>query len=326
MYCLCSDKDRSSTELLLKVRAYLFERGIACSDNPDKAEMIFAVGDDRFILSTFKDLGSKRIPVFGITPGVGVLTEANVQNYEDLIANIVKGDYRVLERARLVASYSGLETPFALNEIGIFPSRSAELMRYTLSIDDEDFFKDTADGVIVSTPTGSTGYAMSVGGPMVVDEPEIFTVTPVSSMDRAYSPLVVPNGSVIRISGIQAKSSVSLVIDGKDRIALVGDSLEISRSKYPALFVVTKNSQSIVDRLRKRAVEVNPEVIKDMPPSAKLVYKALVYEGEMTQKEIIAETYLPARTVRYAIDILLEKNMISLKPNLNDVRQTVYSV
>lgn len=337
-YLLLSGKDGNSLELCSKVEAYLAERGIdyVVEGDWDKEELnvVIAVGDDGLILSTFRKLGSMQVPVLGISTGTSVLSEADAENYRSVIESIQKGEFNIQKRTRIVAIFGGSEgnkgdgkeTAFALNEIGVFPGRSAEILRYTLSIDGRYSFKDNADGVIVSTPTGSTGYAMSCGGPMVIDEPEIFTVTPVSSMNRSYSPLVVPNASRIRISGMHAKSGVCAVIDGTERVSLDGDSVEIVRSLFPALFVKPKYSQSIVEKLRKRSFAVDHDLVKSMPPSAKLVYKALAYEGEMTQKEIIAETYLPARTVRYALLLLVKKNIINTKPNLNDVRQTVYSV
>lgn len=331
-YLILSGKDGSSVELRSKVEGYLKERGIVYVTDHDAVSsgeepaVVIAAGDDGLILSTFRMLGKRGVPVLGISTGASVLSEADAENYKSVIDSIQKGEFSIQKRTRIVAIFGGKETAFALNEIGIFPGRSAEILRYTISIDGKHSFKDNADGVIVSTPTGSTGYAMSCGGPMVIDEPEIFTITPVSSMSKSYSPLVVSNASRICISGMHAKSGVCAVIDGTERVSIDADSVEIVRSEFPALFVKPKFSQSIVEKLKKRTFTVDHDLLKSMPPSAKLIYKALAYEGEMTQKEIISETYLPQRTVRYALEILLRKNMISKKPNLNDVRQTVYSV
>lgn len=324
MYCVVAAKDKGSSEVAERILAVLGEFGLESGSRYDGSSMIFACGDDAFILSVFRELGSRQVPVLGI--GGGVLSEANGGNCEEVVKTVVRGEFTVDERARLVASFDGHVSPFALNEIGIFPRRSAELMRYALGIDDEYFFRDTADGVIVSTPTGSTGYAMSAGGPMVIGDADVFTVTPVSSMRRSYAPIVVSSGARIRISGLEAKSSVCAVVDGVERIALDCDCVEIVRSSYPALFVKPKNSQSIVERLRKRSVEVNHVKVRSLSPSAKLVYKVLSFEGEMTQKEIVARSYLPQRTVRYALEVLSRKGVIRRRASLLDVRQTVYSV
>ncbi len=284
-YLILSGKDGSSLELCSKVEAYLKERGIDYVTDDDggssreEPTVVIAVGDDGLILSTFRMLGKRAVPVLGISTGASVLSEADAENYGSVIDSIQKGEFNIQKRTRIVAIFggNGKETAFALNEIGVFPGRSAEILRYTLSIDGKHSFKDNADGVIVSTPTGSTGYAMSCGGPMVIDEPEIFTITPVSSMSRSYSPLVVSNASRIRISGMHAKSGVCAVIDGTERVSIDADSVEIVRSEFPALFVKPKFSQSIVEKLRKRTFTVDHDQLKSMPPSAKLIYKTLAY-------------------------------------------------
>jgi len=324
VYCVVAAKDKGASEIADRVRAVLRGVGVEYSGEYDGSSMVFACGDDAFILSVFRELGLMQVPVLGI--GGGVLSEANLGNYEDVVKRVVRGEFAVDEKARMVASFDGRMSPFALNEIGIFPRRSAELMRYTLGIDNEYFFRDTADGVIVSTPTGSTGYAMSAGGPMVIGDADVFTVTPVSSMRRSYAPIVVSSGARIRISGLEAKSSVCAVVDGVVRIAVDCDCVEIVRCSCPALFVKPKNSQSIVERLRKRSVEVNHAKVRSLSPSAKLVYKVLSFEGEMTQKEIVARSYLPQRTVRYALEVLSSAGVIQRRASLLDVRQTVYSV
>ena len=324
MYCVVAAKDKWACEIAEKVRSVLRGVGVEYAQEYHGSSMVFACGDDAFILSVFRELGLMQVPVLGI--GGGVLSLANPGNYEDIVRRVVGGEFAVDERARLVASFDGRESPFALNEIGIFPRRSAELLRYTLGIDNEYFFRDTADGVIVSTPTGSTGYAMSAGGPMVIGDADVFTVTPVSSMRRSYAPIVVSGGVRIRISGLEAKSSVCAVVDGVVRIAVDCDCVEVVRSSCPALFVKPKNSQSIVERLRKRSVEVNHATVRSLSPSAKLVYKVLSFEGEMTQKEIVAGTYLPQRTVRYALEVLSSAGVIQRRASLLDVRQTIYSV
>ncbi len=324
VYCVLADKDKVACEIADRVRAVLRGLGVEYGGEYDGSSMVFACGDDAFVLSVFRELGVRQVPVLGI--GGGVLSEANHENYENVVRRVVRGGFAIDERARLVASFDGRESPFALNEIGIFPRRSAELLRYALGIDNEYFFRDTADGVIVSTPTGSTGYAMSAGGPMVIGDADVFTVTPVSPMRRSYAPIVVSSGARIRISGLEAKSSVCAVVDGVVRIAVDCDCVEVVRSSYPALFVKPKNSQSIVERLRKRSVGVNHAKVKSLSPSAKLVYKVLGFEGEMTQKEIVERTYLPQRTVRYALEVLSSAGVIQRRASLLDVRQTVYSV
>ena len=115
-------------------------------------------------------------------------------------------------------------------------------------------------------------------------------------------------------------------MDGAVRVQLKASSVEIEKSKYDALFIEFSKDYSIEDKLKKRTSVSATKETKSLPPSAKLVYKILSYEGKLTQKEVINITNLPERTVRYALGLLLKKRLITQQPYLNDARQTVYGV
>jgi NAD+ kinase len=176
----------------------------------------------------------------------------------------------------------------------------------------------------MATPTGSTGYSFSAGGPVILDEPEIFILTPISSLDK-HSSVIVSNKTKIKITDIQGKKP-TVIIDGEIRIPLEKDVLEINKSEYNANFVKFSDKYSIEEKLKKRTIVVGTEKIKNLPPSAKLIYKLLTYEETMTQKDIINKSYLPERTVRHALEILMAKGLIKKRPYLNDARQTIYSI
>jgi len=337
MYFIISSRDNNSLELTRSLVKYLkkknldfvLDKSLKISGNKKnlnevKPNFVLVVGDDNLFLRTFRSLGKKQIPVLGVASSQSFLSQANSTNFKERIDLIEKGKYNLYRRSRIVARLNENEAYSALNDIGIFSSKSASLIRYTLNINNEKLWKDNADGVIVSTPTGSTGYSYSAYGPIILDEPAILAITPISSTEKK-SALIVPNKSKISITNIQANSPV-IIMDGDVRVNLKSGDVEIEKSAYDASFVQFSKEYAIEDKLRKRTVTLTTSKTKSLPPSAKLVYKILSYEGNLTQKELINFSYLPERTVRHALELLLKQNIISKSPYLNDARQTVYGI
>ena len=320
MYFIYSTKE---SELAKQVSDYLRKMKFGIAGEMSEAEVILAVGDDNTILNAFRELGKKEIPVLGIASGSSFLAQSDANNFENHINLIQKNKFNIFKRARIVAKINNAYYS-ALNDIGIFPSKSASLMRYNLNINNELLWKDNADGLIVATPTGSTGYSYSAHGPIIVDEPKVLSITPISSIEKKSS-LIIPNNSEVLIDNIRTNNPV-IIMDGDVRVKLKADSVEVKKSKYDALFVQFSKEYAIEDKLKKRTATFRREKTKNLPASAKLVYQALSYEGNLTQKEIINLTFLPERTVRHALEILLRKDLITVKPYLNDARQSVYGV
>jgi len=337
MYFIVSKDDINSLELAKKVVSYLKEKkleyvidkntkipGNKKVINEVSPDFILVAGDDNLILRTFRDIGKKQIPLLGIASEQSFLSQSDAANFQESINLIERKKYDIFKRARIVASFNDRQKYPALNDIGLFSSKSASLLRYTLNLNNEKLWKDNADGLIISTPTGSTGYSFSAHGPIILDEPEILSITPVSSIEKKSS-VIISNKTKITITDVQAISPV-IIMDGDIRIPLKSDMVEIEKSKYDACFIQFSKDYAIEDKLKKRTVSFTPSRTKNLPPSAKLVYKILSYEDNLTQKEIVNISYLPERTVRYALELLLKKRLITQQPYLNDARQTVYGV
>ena len=320
MYLVFSKKDM---ELSRQVEAYLTKKGMAITQDMDKASMIIVVGDDNTILHAFREIGKREIPLLGIASGSSFLAQSDASSFENHLDLVHKRKFGIFKRARIVAKIDNVYYP-ALNDIGIFSSKSASLVRYELNVNRELLWKDAADGIIVSTPTGSTGYSYSAHGPIILDEPKVLSVTPISSLEKRSS-LIIPNNSEILINNVQASDPIA-IMDGDVRVKLKSDLIEIEKSRYDACFVQFSKEYAIENKLKKRTVKLSTLKVKNLPASSKLVLQTLSYEGDLTQKELINVTNLPERTVRHALDILLKKGLVKSQPYLNDARQSVYGV
>ena len=337
MYYIKSRNDSGSLELAKSVVSYLKKKNLAFEIDADtkisgnknslqntNAGHILAIGDDNIILEAFRNLGKKQMPLLGIASMQSFLAQSDSALFQQHIDLIERKKYSTLKRSRIVAKFNDSQKYPALNDIGIFPAKSASLMRYSLNINSNQLWKDSADGIIISTPTGSTGYSFSAYGPIILDEPEILSITPIASLEKRTT-VIVSDKSSIRIADVQATSPM-VIMDGDVRVPLKSNFVEIEKSRYDALFVQFSKEYAIEKKMKKRTAALASAHTKALPPSAKLVFKILSYEGDLTQKEAINATGLPERTVRYALELLLKKRLITQHPYLGDARQAVYGV
>lgn len=292
-------------------------------------DVLIIVGSDRYLLRKLLELKQTELPILPLASKgqPDYLFEISTTSFDGVIGDLLDGNWKAEERRRLVAEISGKETPPLLNDIGIFAKRSATLIRYSLLIDGEDFWKDGSDGLIVATPTGSTAYSLSVGGPVVLSSAPVFSIIPVNSVNPARRPLVLSDDLNVEIRDLTSSVAIEAVLDGQLRRKVDNHPVRIRRSDSSATFV--KFSEERVEELRGKLLkktETAEVVAHELPPSAKLVLKVLEYQGQLSQKEIIEETMLPPRTVRYALSLLMSEGLVTKKLSLRDSRHGFYHV
>lgn len=286
--------------------------------------ILLVVGEDRDVLKTIRYLKSRSLFVLGVskTENNGFLMETTVDKAEDALKTLHDGDYSIEYSARIRAVVDGFETPCALNELAIFPRRSATVFEYSLYVDGEFVWRDIGDGLIVSTPVGSTAYALSTGGPIIHPHAKVVVIVPVNSLNLTRRPLVTPLESTIEVRDIVSNSACEVIIDGGYRVRATSQIM-IERGEDIG-FVRLKSETSLAKRLEKKA-RMSLD-ISSLPPSAKLVLKVLEYEGPLTQKDIVKKTMLPTRTVRHALAILVGNSFVKKKPLIRDSRQDLYYI
>ena len=294
-----------------------------------ESDVLIIVGSDRYLLKKLLELRQTDIPILPLASKgqPDYLFEISATSFDGIIGDLVENKWKKEERRRLVAEISGKETPPLLNDIGIFAKRSATLIRYSLLIDDEHFWKDGSDGLIVATPTGSTAYSLSVGGPVILTSSPVFSIIPVNSVNPARRPLVLSDELNVEIKDLSSSVAIEAVLDGQIRRKIDSHPIRIRRADSSAMFV--KFSEERVEALRGkllRKTETAEDVAHELPPSAKLVFKVLEYQGQLSQKEIIEETMLPPRTVRYALSLLMSQGLVTKKLSLRDSRHGLYHV
>ena len=290
-----------------------------------QVDLVLVAGGDRGILDYFHKVITDSAPVLGIyeTDATGFLAQIDVRDLESAIARLKRNDFSVEEVFRLAVKVDGRSIDPALNDVAIFPSKSATLMEHVLRIDGKDVWHDNSDGIIVATPTGSTAYSMSAGGPMVMQRSHVFLVVSVNSLDNTRRPLVVPNESRLEITDITSRYHCEVVLDGGRR-QQIKRTLECFKHEFPARLVRLAGDSSAASLMAKK-VKLSEDMLK-MPPSAKLILKTLEYEGALSQKDLAVRTMLPERTIRLSLSHLLVQGYVKKKTSLRDARQRIYEL
>ncbi|MBI4362348.1 MAG: NAD(+)/NADH kinase [Euryarchaeota archaeon] len=217
-----------------------------------RADLVLCIGGDGTILRTLRGL-RRPIPLLGVNLGaMGFLADLSPREMLPALREILKG-FEVEERMRLSVHVGGRELPPAANEAVLLTRRPAKMLHLSLRAGGEELAELRADGVVLSTPMGSTAYAMSAGGPLVDPRLDAILVVPLAAFTLAARPTVVPADTRITVRILNEKEA-TLVLDGQQHIRVPRRApLEVTRSPRPALFVRT--GSSFYSKVRGKLVE-----------------------------------------------------------------------
>ena len=207
------------------------------------AELLIAIGGDGTMLNCSRRYGSKGVPILGINLGnVGFLTDIAPKEITSRLLDVIKGDFIKDKRFFLEASLQNKDESFiALNEIVIHSGAIAQLIEFDLYIDDTFVYRQKADGLIINSPTGSTAYSLSGGGPIVHPNLDVITLLPMFPHRLNTSPLVVGGGSKITIKMTEKKNKSILSMDSHSSLTLRnGDIITISKGKSSLILIHPK--------------------------------------------------------------------------------------
>ncbi|HIZ87360.1 MAG TPA: NAD(+)/NADH kinase [Candidatus Coprenecus pullistercoris] len=206
-------------------------------DLPEDVDVFLSLGGDGTFLSSLTMVKDREIPVAGVNFGrLGFLTSAGSPDAGcSLVDRIVAGDYSVESRSLLRMSYEGLPEdfyPYALNEISM-QRVGPNMIGIEVAIDGMRIPTYWADGLLIATPTGSTAYSLSVGGPVVVPGSSVFIITPMSPHNLNVRPLIVPDTSVVDVTIKSAGRRTVLSADNRSADMLGGWTVRVSKAPFP---------------------------------------------------------------------------------------------
>lgn len=211
--------------------------GVTVIDDDTGADMVVAVGGDGTMLSAVATAVKLDVPVIGFNLGtIGFLTVADPANLDDVVGRLASGDYGV-ENRMTVAATVGEQTALGVNDVVIEKVDSQRLIELNVTIGSVDFVNYRADGLIVATPTGSTAYSFSAGGPLVSPGLEAFVLTPVAAHSLFSRSVVIEPDQEILVR-VTRDRAVKVSVDKTDLGQMgPGDTVIIRQGRRPAQFV-----------------------------------------------------------------------------------------
>jgi NAD+ kinase len=221
-----------------------------------KPEFALVLGGDGTLLSAARSIAADGIPILAVNLGsLGFLTEVPLAELYDTLESVEKNCCPVEERSVieccLVRRGECVDRHFALNDVVVNKSAIARLVGFDLLIDGQFVFNYKADGVIVSTPTGSTAYSLAAGGPILMPAVDAFVVTPVCPHSLTHRPLVVMDSSEIKIVVQSGDEQAFLTIDGQTGLPVLnGDQIVCSKAAHTVKLL--RMRKSFFDVLRSK--------------------------------------------------------------------------
>jgi NAD+ kinase len=206
-------------------------------DLPERCDLLIALGGDGTMLTAARVVGAREVPILGVNLGkLGFLAEVSVDEMLKALGEIVKGEYFIEDRMVLQTRNSRDKTCYSsLNEVVVDRGISPRVIQLETHVDGAYFVTYAADGIIVSTPTGSTAYSLASGGPIVAPRSRVITVTPISPHTLTARAVILPEESSIRITVKSAAEPVHVTADGHTQ----------GFFKTPAVFTIQRAPYSV---------------------------------------------------------------------------------
>jgi NAD+ kinase len=251
-------------KLLLDDKLYDFVHDYSdcCTEDVEKiesddfgADLALSIGGDGTFLNTAARIGRKQIPILGINTGrLGFLADVASEDIIPALDAVLSKQFIVQERTLLYVEASDGTTfdyPYALNEVSVLKQDSSSMMSITASVNGEMVHTYHADGLLVATPTGSTAYSMSVGGPLVAPESENFILSPIASHSLNVRPLIVPDTWEFELE-VHSRSQCYLVaLDGRSKVLDLTAKLKITKADY-TVKIVKQMNHTFFDTLKNK--------------------------------------------------------------------------
>lgn len=231
------------------------------ADDSFQADLVVSMGGDGTFLRAASKVGNKQIPIVGINVGrLGFLADISPEEIETLIDILYEGKYEIERRTVLAISLMDRRTgkevtckgyPYALNDVAVLKHDSSSMIGIRTEIDHSYLTTYQADGLVVATPTGSTAYSLSVGGPILEPTSKTIEITPVAPHSLNVRPVVLRDDCTIQLQIESRSHNYMISIDGRSYSLSENVEVQIQRADYEVL-VIKRQHQTFFQTLRQK--------------------------------------------------------------------------
>lgn len=221
------------------------------------ADMVVVLGGDGSVLRGCRQLGNRQLPIIGVNLGrLGFLTDLSPSEFRKGLPALKRGQFTVTEHVMFQADHhladGSIISDLGLNEATVTSAGSLKMLNVSLRIDEEEVTTFSCDGLIISTPIGSTAHNLSAGGPILRQELPVFVVTPICPHTLTVRPIVESAERTFRVSVRDAPPGVMLVLDGQISRPLRSDEQVLIRRAQPTLKLIRLQGHSYYGVLHRK--------------------------------------------------------------------------
>lgn len=214
-------------------------------------DFVLSIGGDGTLLSCVHHIVDSDIPVVGVNFGhLGFLTTIGTEHLKEFAHDLKEGNYTIERRTLLNVKVEDLDT-FALNEVFVHRAENVPLLKTDLYVEDELVATYSGDGLIVATPTGSTAYSLSCGGPILTPNCGCFVITPIGAHSLTLRPFIVPDTAHVRLITDPRHSTLYLGTDSRSQALKGGTEITLQRANF-TINLVRMSGQSFFSAIHQK--------------------------------------------------------------------------
>lgn len=224
-------------------------------DSNFSAEIALSIGGDGTFLRTAQWVSAKGIPILGINTGsLGYLADVPVNDIEEVVSELFREKYKIESRTLLHVETSApitIHHPFALNEVAISKEDTSSMIKMATEVNNSYLTTYMGDGLLVSTPTGSTAYNLSVGGPILEPTSRSWALSPIAAHSLTMRPLILKDDSMIKVTTSSRSASYRMSIDGRSYVLPAESSVTLRKAQF-CVKVIQRLNHNFADTLRNK--------------------------------------------------------------------------